>query len=80
MAFPTHIVAAAGYVFDNNDNMLLVKQTPAGGIAQAARLKSANPLRTAYYGRYWKKAALKLRFGAWLGCILMSVHTHGMVE
>lgn len=25
MAFPTHIVAAAGYVFDKNDNMLLVK-------------------------------------------------------
>jgi ADP-ribose pyrophosphatase YjhB (NUDIX family) len=25
MAFPTHIVAAAGYVFDKNGNMLLVK-------------------------------------------------------
>ena len=30
MAFPTHIVAAAGYVFDNNGNMLIVKTHTRG--------------------------------------------------
>ena len=30
MVFPTHIVAAAGYVFDNNGNMLLVKTNTRG--------------------------------------------------
>ena len=30
MAFPTHIVAAAGYVFDNNGNILLVKTNIRG--------------------------------------------------
>jgi len=30
MAFPTHIVAAAGYVFDSNSNMLLVKTNDRG--------------------------------------------------
>lgn len=38
MAWPTHIVAAAGYVFDKDDNMLLVKlqhrgwDTPGGQV------------------------------------------------
>jgi 8-oxo-dGTP diphosphatase len=30
MAFPTHIVAAAGYVFDNDGNILLVKTNYRG--------------------------------------------------
>lgn len=30
MAWPTHIVAAAGYVFDKDDNMLLVKTQHRG--------------------------------------------------
>ena len=30
MAFPTHIVAAAGYVFDKNDNILLIKTQNRG--------------------------------------------------
>jgi ADP-ribose pyrophosphatase YjhB (NUDIX family) len=30
MAFPTHIVAAAGYVFDKNENILLVKTKNRG--------------------------------------------------
>ncbi len=30
MPFPTHIVAAAGYVFDKNDNILLIKTQNRG--------------------------------------------------
>lgn len=30
MAWPTHIVAAAGYVFDKNDNLLLVRTNNRG--------------------------------------------------
>lgn len=30
MSFPTHIVAAAGYVFDSEGNMLLIKTTHRG--------------------------------------------------
>ena len=52
MAFPTHIVAAAGYVFDTSGNMLLVKQILVDGIALAVRLRLANPLWMAYCGKY----------------------------
>ncbi|MCL2373275.1 MAG: NUDIX hydrolase [Defluviitaleaceae bacterium] len=30
MSFPTHILAAAGYVFDHNDNILLIKTQHRG--------------------------------------------------
>ena len=46
MAFPTHIVAAAGYVFDKKGNMLIIKtpnrgyDTPGGQIEEGEDLET----------------------------------------
>jgi len=39
MSFPTHIVAAAGYVMDKNDNMLLVKVHHRGWDAAGGQIE-----------------------------------------
>ena len=44
MAFPTHIVAAAGYVEDKNGNMLLVKTHNRGWDATGGQIETGENL------------------------------------
>lgn len=39
MAWPTHILAAGGYVFDKNGNILIIKIKTGAGIVPEARLR-----------------------------------------
>ena len=46
MAFPTHIVAAAGYVFDKEGNILIIKTSNRGYDATGGQIEEGEDLET----------------------------------
>ena len=47
MAFPTHIVAAAGYVFDRDGNLLLIKTRNRGWDCTGGQVEAGEDLEEA---------------------------------
>ena len=75
MAYPTHIVAAAGYVFDNNDNMLLVKTHHRGWDCTGGQIEVGESLEEGVLREILEESGVKASVRSLVG-VYSNVGTH----
>ena len=80
IAWPTHIVAAAGYVFNKNGNILLVKTNTRGWDCTGGQIEVGESVEDGVLREVLEESGVKRRFGAWLAFTPMSVLICGMTE
>ena len=61
MGFPTHIVAAAGYVFDAKGNVLIIKTLNRGYDATGGQIEEGEDLETGVLREIMEESGIKLR-------------------
>ena len=61
MAFPTHIVAAAGYVFDKEGNILLIKTKNRGYDATGGQIEEGEDLEAGVLREIMEESGIKAK-------------------
>ena len=61
MAFPTHIVAAAGYVFDKEGNLLLIKTPHRGWDCTGGQIEEGEDLETGVLREIMEESGIKAK-------------------
>lgn len=61
MTFPTHIVAATGYVFDKNGNILLIKTRNRGYDATGGQIENGEDLQAGVLREIEEESGIKAR-------------------
>lgn len=59
MAWPTHIVAAAGYVEDGQGNLLLVKTYVRGWDAPGGQVENGEDIEEAVLREIWEESGIR---------------------
>jgi len=75
MAYPTHIVAAAGYVFDKNSNMLLVKTQHRGWDCTGGQIEVGESLEEGVLREIYEESGVKASVRCLVG-VYSNVGTH----
>ena len=75
MAYPTHIVAAAGYVFDKNSNMLLVKTQHRGWDCTGGQIEVGESLEEGVLREILEESGVKASVRSLVG-VYSNIGTH----
>lgn len=67
MAFPTHIVAAAGYVFDDQGNLLLIKTPNRGWDGTGGQIEEGEDIETGVLREIMEESGVRARVVALCG-------------
>jgi NADH pyrophosphatase NudC (nudix superfamily) len=75
MGWPTHIVAAAGYVFDQNNNLLIIKTMNRGWDCTGGQIETGESVEEGLLREIFEESGVKAKIKSLCG-IYSNVGTH----